>query len=120
MSDQIIEHEYGDDAYTNKRYEHLTDLQRAVVDAIVDRRGGTYTTQEIGDIAQCSPSTVTYAEQNFPHASEQRRSTMRQPVADGEGHYEVRLAETDAFKMVRMLPDELARKLYDQIRQQGP
>lgn len=109
---------YGDEAQTNKRYTDLTDKQQAVVDEYISRDGNNRNNKDVAHEAGCTPSYVSYVRNNFPHILEERDSTMRTVAADGEGHYDVTIGTTDAFKMIKLLPEELSKKIYDQVRSQ--
>lgn len=108
--------EHESEAQLEKEYGDLTPKQKRVVEEIISRRDGEYVKANVARDAGCRGSYVTYVEDNFPHIIEQRRSTMRTPVADGEGSYTFELGASDTFKVIRTLPDELSRKVYDQIR----
>lgn len=117
MIDDIDESQYGEDAFTNKRYGHMTEKQQAVCDEIVERRGEHWTYEMIAEEVGCSPATVGNTLKRYPHVIEQRRSTMRVATDGGGGVYDVRLTSDDLFKMIKSLPPELSQKLWNQVRQ---
>lgn len=119
MTDDINESQYGEDAFTKKRYHHMTDKQQAVCDAIVEKRGEHWTYQMIADEVGCSPATVGNTLRRYPHVIEQRRSTMRVAADGGEGAYDITLRSDEVFKAIKLLPEELSQKFFDQVRRQS-
>ena len=101
----------------HRDFESLTEKQKRGVEAIVSTDvDATY--QEIAEKAGINDSYVKYIRDNFGHIIQQRRKTMMQPVTDGEGSYTIQLGITESFQVIKILPDELSRKIYDQIRNQ--
>lgn len=115
----VNNYEYGDEAQTEKRYEDLAPKSKAVVDAIVDSRDGNVTQTEIADNANCTDTHVTYVKSNFPHIIEDRNQTMRVAADGGEGVYDVAFTPTETFKAIKLLPEDLSKKMFNQIRQQS-
>ena len=110
-------YEYGPEARTNRDYESLTDKQRNTVDALVEHDLDA-TQQEVAAEAGVTASYVSYVEERFPHIINQRRGTTHHEVAadGGARTYQVELTSEQAWKAVRLLPDELSETIFRQVR----
>lgn len=111
----MTETHYGPDAQLNRDFESLTTKQRNTVNAIVESQVDA-TGMEIAEEAGVNESYVYYVRDNFPHLIDERRST-RQIAADG-GSYQVALTPDQAWKAIRLLPEELSETIFRQVRSQ--
>lgn len=109
---------YGPEAQLHKDYEDLKPQSRKAVDALV-RADHDYTISQVAEEAGVSDRMIPYVEDNFPHIIERRRNAMRTVAADGEGGYEITLGMTDTWRVIRLLPEELSEKIFDQVRKQN-
>lgn len=107
---------YGPEAQTERDFESLTTKQRNTVEAILELKASA-TGQEIADEAGVNESYVHYVKDNFPHIIDQRQGAMR-VKADGSGAYTVSLTPDQAWKAIRLLPEELSTTIFSQIRGQ--
>lgn len=106
------------------RFEDLTDKQQQIIEAYVqaerelDREP---TLEEVSDRAYetCKPAYVREtAVVNYPDVLARRRNTMKKAVTDGEGSYVFELAVSDTWRLIRLGPEGVSEKIYDQIREQ--
>lgn len=106
---------YGPDAQLDRDFESLTQKQRNTVEAIL-KLGPEATGQEIADEAGVNESYTHYVRDHFPHIIDSRR-TNRKLAADG-GSYQVALTPDQAWKAIRLLPEELSETIFRQVRGQ--
>lgn len=120
--DSIDESQYGEEAFTSKRYEHMTQKQKAACDVLVKHRGEPGWTQaELAEEAGVSPGTIQNVLKRYPHVVDHRRSMMRsEPAADGgTDTYDITLTSSEVFKAINMLPEELSKTFFNQVRKQS-
>lgn len=108
---------------TDKEFEELERKQQLIIDswvAIEDETGRDPTLTEVADRAYdtCSTTYVTYVMDKYGDLLDERRNTMSEPIADGEGQYVFELGTSDTWKAIRLLPEELSRKIYNQVREE--
>lgn len=112
---EATERQYGPDAQTEKDYGDLTNKQRSIVDGIIDADVDA-TDASIADAVNCSGSYVAYVRDNFPHIIDERRGTMAVTTDGGQPHYTIQLNADDAWKAIRLLPEDLSETIYRQVR----
>jgi hypothetical protein len=106
---------YGPDAQTDRDYESLTDKQQEAVDALIEADADD---SQAAIAADCSvvPSYLGYVRDNFPHII-RGRSTAARVAADGSGGgYTIELSPEQAWACVDLLPEELSRTIFNQVR----
>lgn len=104
-------------------YSDLTRNQQLIVDSYVEAErqlGRDPTLDEVADRAYdtCDNSYVWYVMDNYGEVLDNRRRDTQVIAADGEGSYLFELGSTDTWKAIRLLPEELSQKIYDQVREQ--
>jgi len=106
---------YGPDAQTERDYDSLTDKQQEAVDALVEAAPDD-TQAAIAAGCTVVPSYLGYVRDNFPHII-RARSTASRVAADGSGGgYTVTLSPEQAWACIDLLPDELSRSIFNQVR----
>lgn len=111
------EYHYPEYVDVDRDYESLTSKQKAIVNEAVDAESDT-TNEEIAKEAGTSIAYAAKTRKQFKHIVDGRRGTLREVAADGEGSYTFTLGVTETFQVMRILPDELSRRIYDQVRGQ--
>lgn len=110
------QYEYGPEAQLGRTMSSLTDKQRNTVQAIANDMTGNQA--EIARRANVSDSYVEYCETQFPHLINDVLGATQVAADGGEATYDVRLRATDAWRAIRLLPEELSETIYNQIRTQ--
>ena len=109
------ETEYGPDAQTDRDFESLTQKQRNAVEAILETPPDAPRV-EAAEKAGVAESYIAYCEENFPHIINERRGAMQVATDGGKQTYEVELTADEAWKAIRLLPDELSERVFRQVR----
>jgi hypothetical protein len=110
--------EYGPDAQTEKDWEDLTDKQQNVVQAL-ESEGRDSADSVIAETAGCSDGYVAYVRDNFPHIIRERTRTMTAAADGGQGQYNIVLGSDKAWRIIRILPEELSQDIWRQVRRQS-
>lgn len=103
-------------------YDDLTSKQKAIVDEIVDRDPRSLNELNKADVARKagsgSSSYVSYVIDNFNDLIVDRMERSNHPVVtDGQGRVvNFKMNEEQAFKAIRILPSNLSKVLYNQMR----
>lgn len=102
-------------------FEDLTRKQQLIIDARIAAEkelGRKPTLAEVADRAydDCSPSYTRTTLGKYSDVLETRQKTD-ELVADGEGHYLFELSADDTWEAIRLLPEELSQKVYEQVRE---
>lgn len=104
-------------------FEELTRKQQLIIDAHISAEEELQRSPTLDEVAErayddCDNSYVHYTLGKYGDTLRARGRDNAVPVTDGEGSYAFELGSTDTWKAIRMLPEELSQKIYDQVRQQ--
>lgn len=106
-------------------FDQLTPKMRQIVETFIEltkelEHEPTYTDVANNAYDTCSTQYASQVLQKQEHIVENRLETAQaEPVADGEGHYDLRLSETVTWKCIRLLPREESREIYNQVKKTG-
>lgn len=127
--DERFEDKFGNpDGYESwgDYWRQCTDKQKSVISNVVDR-DGEYTLADVSRDTGVSDSYVHYTLKNYGdlvaylEAQDRSHLTDAQPIADGyssEGELVVRFSDDEAFRAMKILPSDLASKVYHAARTQ--
>lgn len=104
----------------DRDYEDLTQKQKEIIDAYISlyREQGEPTPTQVSSRVDSTASYCHKVLDQYEELAEKRRSTAMTVVADGEGHFDLRLSETDTWRAIKLLPDELSKKIFEQVKAQ--